>query len=165
MMKVRLEKKLYVATESVAEFIKESSQIDYLEEIYNEWWLGGPYDDEMTEMHVAPLNSHRFKMDLLSQMKMIRKVLMELKKTSSKEEIIVNEYLYDYLSMDLAQAGTKKFLIKTDVGKLYTFDVEYVKDDVFTLTEIPHCYQSGRELECFPDFSGQSIKIWTLCEE
>lgn len=165
MKKVNFKKELFVATENVAEFIQKSSQTDYLEEMYYEKWLGGPYDEEMTEMHCSPLNSSRFKAALANQMKMIRDVLTELKKASSKEEVIINKYLYDYLSMDLAQTGTKKFLIKTDGGKLYTFDVEYVKDDVFTLTEIPHCYQSGCELECFPDFSGQSIKIWALCEE
>lgn len=165
MKKVQFEKYLYVATEGVAEFLEKSSETDYLEELCHEWWLGGPYDDDMTEMHVAPLDSHRFKMNLFNQMKKIKKVLMELQKASSKDGVIVNKYLYDYLCMDLAKPCTKKFLIKTNGGKLYTFDVEYVKDDVFTLTEIPHCYQSGRELECFPDFSGQSIKIWALCEE
>lgn len=165
MKKVKLEKELYVATEGVAEFLKESSQIDYLEELYHEWWLGGPYDDEMTEMHVAPLNSHRFKMNLLSQMKTIQKILTELKKTSSKEGIIVNKYLYDYLCMDLAKPCTKKFLIKADGGKLYACDVDYIKDDVFTLTEIAHYYRGGCELEYLPDFSGQNIKIWSLCEE
>lgn len=116
MEKIKFEKELYIATEGVAEFLEKSSQTDYLEEMYYEKWLGGPYDEEMTEMHCSPLNSSRFKVALANQMKMIRDVLTELKKASSKEEVIINKYLYDYLSMDLARTGTKKFLIKTDGG-------------------------------------------------
>ena len=163
MKKVQFEKRLYVATEDVLEFMKESSEINYLEELYQERWLGGPYDDDMTEMHVAPLDTHGFKMNLFNQMKKIKKVLMELQKASSKDGIIVNTYLSDYLRKDLAKPCTKRFMIKTASG-LYTCDVDYVKDDVFTLTEIDY-YHGGRKLERLPDFSGQRIKIWSLCDE
>lgn len=163
MEKVKFEKSIYIATENVAEFLEESSETDYLEEMYYEKWLGGPYDDDMTEMHVAPLDSHRFKMNLFNQMKKIKKILMELQKASSKDEIIVNEYLDDYLCRDLANPCTKRFMIKTASG-LYTCNVDYVKDDVFTLTEITY-YRGGRKLERLPDLSGQRIKIWSLCDE
>ena len=164
MEKIKFEKSLYIATENVAEFMEKSSETNYLEEMYYERWLGGPYDEEMTEMHCSPLNSSRFKAALANQMKMIRDVLTELKKASSKEEVIVNKYLYDYLCMDLAKPCTKKFLIKAASG-LYNCNVDYVKDDVFTLTEINHFYHGGCELERLPDFSGQTIKIWSLYEE
>lgn len=163
MEKVKFEKNLYVATEGVAEFLEESSETDYLEELCHEWWLGGPYDDDMTEMHIAPLDSHRFKMNLFNQIKKIKKVLMELQKASSKDGIIVNTYLDDYLCRDLAKPCTKRFMIKGN-GELYVCDVDYVKDDVFTLTEINY-YHGGRKLERLPDFSGQRIKIWSLCDE
>lgn len=163
MEKVKFENSLYIATEDVLEFLEESGEINYLEELYQERWLGGPYDDDMTEMHVAPLDTHRFKMNLFNQMKKIKKVLMELQKASSKDGIIVNTYLGDYLRRDLAKPCTKRFMIKTASG-LYTCDVDYVKDDVFTLTEITY-YRGGRKLERLPDLSGQRIKIWSLCDE
>lgn len=74
MEKVKFENSLYIATEDVLEFLEESGETNYLEELYQERWLGGPYDDDMTEMHVAPLDTHRFKMNLFNQMKKIKKV-------------------------------------------------------------------------------------------